>query len=99
MRIHWDEPGPRRRGIRAHFWLRFELLHDVMFSDSSKLILKNLAIYLSIAGFAIQLTLIFLARTLVHPPMLIALAGQNYLTAISTPFNFILFYEVLALIA
>jgi hypothetical protein len=99
MRIHWDEPGPRRRGIRAHFWLRFELLHDLMFSDSSTFTLKHLAIRLSIAGFAIHLTLIFLARTLAHPPLLITLAGQNYLTAISTPFNFILFYEVLTLIA
>ncbi len=39
--------------------------------------------------------MIFLARSLAHPPLLIAEAGQNYLTAISTPFNFILFYEVL----
>jgi hypothetical protein len=31
--------------------------------------------------------------------LIIAEVGQNYLTAISTPFNFILFYEVLTLIA
>jgi hypothetical protein len=43
--------------------------------------------------------LIFLARRLAHPPLLIAELGRNYLTAISTPFNFILFYEVLILIA
>jgi hypothetical protein len=47
----------------------------------------------------IHLLLIFLARTLAHPPLAIAIAGQNYLAAISTPFNFILFYEVLVLIA
>jgi hypothetical protein len=44
------------------------------------------------------LALIFLARSLAHPPLLIAGVGQNYLAAISTPFNFILFYEVLILI-
>jgi len=53
--------------------------------------MRQLAIRLSIAGFAIHLLLILLARTLAHPPQLIAEAGQNYLTAISTPFNFILF--------
>ena len=60
---------------------------------------RDLAIRLSIAGFAVHLLLIFLARTLADPPLLVAAAGHNYLTAISTPFNFILFYEVLTLIA
>jgi hypothetical protein len=64
--------------------MRFELLHDLMFADASKLTLKHLAIGLSIAGIAIHLTLIFLTHTLAHPPLLIALAGQKYLTAIST---------------
>lgn len=99
MRVQWGEPSPERRSILAHLWMRFESLHDLMFADASKLTLKHLAIGLSIAGFAIHLGLIFLAQTLAHPPHLIALAGQNYLTAISTPFNFILFYEVLTLIA
>jgi hypothetical protein len=99
MRVEWGEPSPERRSILAHLWMRFESLHDLMFADASKLTLKHLAIGLSIAGFAIHLTLILLAHTLAHPPLLIALAGQNYLAAISTPFNFILFYEVLTLIA
>jgi len=99
MEIQWDEFGPGRRTIPARLWTRFEALHDLMFADASKLALKHLAINLSIAGFAIHLTLIFLAHTLAHPPLLIALTGKNYLTAISTPFNFILFYEVLTLIA
>ncbi len=90
MQIQWDEPGPGRRSILAHLWMRFESLHDFMFADACKLTLKHLAINLSIAGFAIHLTLIFLAHTLAHPPLLIALIGKNYLTAISTPFNFIL---------
>jgi hypothetical protein len=86
-------------GKFASFWLRVTLLHDLIFSEDNKAALKRLIIRLSIAGFAIHLALIFLARSLPHPPLLIAEAGQNYLTAISTPFNFILFYEVLTLIA
>jgi hypothetical protein len=80
-------------------WLRLDALYDLFFSDANKAILRQLVIFLSIAGFAIHLLLIFLARSLAHPPLLIAGVGQNYLTAISTPFNFILFYEVLTLIA
>lgn len=87
------------RGQRAGVWTRLEAAHDLIFSGRNKTALKHLAINLSIAGFAIHLLLIFLARTLPHPPLAIAEAGQNYLAAISTPFNFILFYEVLTLIA
>jgi hypothetical protein len=76
-----------------------DALHDLIFSDANKAALKRLAIILSIAGFVIHLMLIFVSRSLAHPPLLIAEVGQNYLTAISTPFNFILFYEVLTLIA
>lgn len=87
-----------RNGLgRVGQWL--DSAHDLIFSETNRTALRQLAIRLSIAGFAIHLLLIFLARTLAHPPLLIAEAGQNYLTAISTPFNFILFYEVLVLIA
>ena len=86
------------RGQRAGVRTRLEATHDLIFSDRNKTALRHLAINLSIAGFAIHLLLIFLARTLPHPPLAIAAAGQNYLAAISTPFNFILFYEVLTLI-
>jgi hypothetical protein len=80
--------------------MRFESLHDLMFADASKLTLKHLAIGLSIAGFVIRLSLIFLAqRGSLNPPAPHRAGRQNYLTAISTPFNFILFYEVLTLIA
>jgi len=91
------EGGKQRTGARL--WLRLSDAHDLIFSDRNRAALKRLAINLSIAGFVIHLLLIFLARTLTHPPLLIAEAGQNYLAAISTPFNFILFYEVLTLIA
>jgi hypothetical protein len=89
--------GNRKR--LAGLWLRIDVLHGLIFSESNKTLLKHVVIRLSIVGFAIHLALIFLARSLAHPPLLIAEAGQNYLTAVSTPFNIILFYEVLILIA
>jgi hypothetical protein len=80
-------------------WIKLIAAHDRLFTDANKSALKHLAIKLSIAGFAIHLLLIYLSRSLAHPPLLLAQVGRNYLTAISTPFNFILFYEVLTLIA
>jgi len=79
-------------------WLRASALHDRVFSQRHMTTLKHVVIRLAIAGFVLHLLLIFLSRTLPHPPALIADAGDNYLSAISTPFNFILFYEVLTLI-
>jgi hypothetical protein len=49
-------------------------------------------------GLIVHLALVFLARTLASPPAFIAWVGRNYLSAIYTPFSFILFYEVLMLI-
>lgn len=94
-----DEYGCGKHRMLVRLWLRLDALYDLFFSDANKAMLRQLVIFLGIAGFAIHLVLIFLARTLAHPPLLIAGVGQNYLTAISTPFNFILFYEVLTLIA
>lgn len=79
-------------------WLRLAALHDRLFAERNTAKLKQLVIRLGIAGFVIHLLLIFLARTLPHPPALIANVGDNYLVAISTPFNFILFYEVTTMI-
>jgi hypothetical protein len=90
-----DESGEH---APAAIWLRVAAAHDRIFSEHNKTALKHLVIRLGIAGFAIHLLLIFLAKTLAHPPALIAGAGENYLVAISTPFNFILFYEVVTLI-
>lgn len=92
--LHRDDSTPLARLSEA-----LTAVHDRIFSETHKTALKHLAIKLSIAGFAIHLGLIFLARTLSQPPLLIQGVGQNYLTAISTPFSFILFYEVLTLIA
>jgi hypothetical protein len=74
-------------------------IYDGCFSDVGKGTLKRLVVKISIAGFAAHLGLIFLAHCLSHPPLLVGAVGKNYLSAISTPFNFILFYEVLTLIA
>ena len=54
---------------------------------------------LGVAGFLSHLALIAISRTLTHPPALVAAVGRNYLSAIYTPFTFILFYEVLTLVA
>jgi hypothetical protein len=94
-----DEIGRGKRRMLVRLWLRLDSLYDLFFSDANIAMLRQLVIFLSIAGFATHLLLIFLARTLAQPPLLIAGVGQNYLSAISTPFNFILFYEVLTLIA
>jgi hypothetical protein len=80
-------------------WLNLIRAHDQIFSENNKAALKRLAIKVSIAGFAIHLGMVFLSRWLSHPPLIISAVGQNYLSAIATPFNFILFYEVLTLIA
>jgi hypothetical protein len=94
-----DDRNPDARSALRRIWQWLDSTYDLLFSDANRTALKHVAIRLSIVGFAGHLMLIFLARTLPHPPVLIADVGQNYLTAISTPFNFILFYEVLTLIA
>jgi hypothetical protein len=81
------------------FWLNLIRAHDQIFSENNKAALKRLAIKVSIAGFAIHLVMVFLSRELSHPPLIISAVGRNYLSAIATPFSFILFYEVLTLIA
>jgi hypothetical protein len=91
------ERGNRQKLARV--WLKLTAAHDLIFSEANKTALDHLVIKLSIAGFAIHLALIFLARSLPHPPPLIAGVSQNYLAAINTPFSIILFYEALTLIA
>lgn len=90
-----NQPG---QSNRSTVWRTLLAAHGRLFSEANKTALNHLVIKLSIAGFAIHLALIFLSRSLSNPPLLIQGVGQNYLTAISTPFSFILFYEVLTLI-
>lgn len=73
-------------------------IFDRIFTPERQAWLDRVVVNISIAGFLIHLALIFLARVLSHPPALIAAVGPNYLSAIYTPFSFILFYEVLLLI-
>ncbi|MGA2571266.1 MAG: hypothetical protein ABSF23_12165 [Terracidiphilus sp.] len=99
MAAELHESGQQQPGMLARVGRWLDSAHDLIFSDRNKAGFRALAIRLSIAGFIVHLLLIFLSRTLANPPLLVAAAGRNYLAAISTPFNFILFYEVLTLIA
>jgi hypothetical protein len=95
------EPGlkPVLGSLPGRLWLRLIATHDRIFSSAHKNRLRSLVIRLSALGLVLHLLGIFLARNLSHPPLLLRGFGDNYLTAISTPFNIILFYEVLTLIA
>jgi len=72
---------------------------DRLYSDVHQKRLEHWIVKLGVAGFLAHLFLIFLSRSVAHAPALIAAVGRNYLSAIYTPFSFILFYEVLMLIA
>jgi hypothetical protein len=98
MTLAAREPDHGTSAQPGRIWLQVGDFHDRVFSERNKTALKHLVVRLGIAGFAIHLLLIFLSKTLAHPPALIASAGENYLVAISTPFNFVLFYEVVTLI-
>jgi hypothetical protein len=80
-------------------WLELIRAHDQIFSEANKALLKRPAIKVSIAGFAVHLVVAFLSRALSYPPLIISAVGRNYMSAIATPFSFILFYEVPTLIA
>jgi hypothetical protein len=73
-------------------------IHDTVFSSQNRAVLKQTMVQLSVAAFLCHLALIFLARSLPSSP-LAATVGTNFLSAVATPFNIILFYEVLTLIA
>jgi hypothetical protein len=73
-------------------------LFDKVYSERRQKQLDRLVVDASVAGLIAHLALVFLARTLSSPPAFIAAAGRTYLSAIYTPFSFILFYEVLMLI-
>jgi hypothetical protein len=73
--------------------------YDRLYSDASRARLERIIVDVSVAGFLLHLALVFLSRSLAHPPPIIGAISKNYLAAIYTPFSFILFYEVLMLIA
>lgn len=96
MQTGSDETRP---AAPSRLWLNLIHLHDNIYSTRNKQRFKQLVIRTSTIVFALHIMLIFLARTLPHPPLAIAQIGTNYLSAASTPFNIILFYEVITLIA
>ncbi len=73
--------------------------YDRLYCEASQARLERLIVNVSVLGFLVHLALVLAARTLPQAPPLIAAVGRNYLAAIYTPFSFILFYEVLMLIA
>jgi len=91
---------PRRgRRVTGGFRASLASAFDRLYSDAHRTWLDHLVVNVSVAGFLAHLLLVFLSRILANPPALIAAVGKNYLAAIYTPFSFILFYEVLMLIA
>lgn len=79
-------------------WIWCGQLHDAFFTSRNKLAIKRLILQLSVTVFVMHLLLIAVGRTLPQGHGLSVLVGDNYLQAIATPFNCILFYEVLTLI-
>jgi hypothetical protein len=73
--------------------------YQYLYSEARQKALEHWVVNTSSIGFLVHLALIFLSRTLAPPPAILAPVGGNYLSAIYTPFSFILFYEVLMLIA
>ena len=86
-------------GPTGEIWPWLEAVHDSIFDERNRKRLQRVVIQLSALGFTVHLLLIFLAHLLHAPEHWVEELGPNYLSAISTPFNFILFYEVLTLIA
>ncbi len=73
--------------------------YDRLYTENNHRRLERVVVALSVLGFLTHLLLVFLARRWSDAPPWITAAGHNYLSAIATPFNFVLFYEVLILIA
>src|SRR5579862_2890428 len=82
----------------SRWTIALDALFDNLYSERRQKQLDRLVVNLSVAGLIAHLALIFLARTLASPPALMGAVSRNYLSAIYTPFSFILFYEVLMLI-
>jgi len=92
----WKQFSPQPQ---SWWWINLIGLHDLLFSDANKEKAKQLVIRISIAGFAVHLLLVLAANNLPAAHLLLPIVGRNYMAIIATPFNFILFYEVLTLIA
>jgi hypothetical protein len=71
---------------------------DWFYAETRLALLDRILVYVSISTFMLHLLMVALANVLRDPPPVIAAVGKNYLSAIYTPFSFILFYEVFLLI-
>src|SRR5579884_763172 len=92
--------SPRAAHEGMRFWSHsLAHLFDRVYSEQNRRIVERVVVACSAIGFLAHLGHIFLARHLANPPAIIAAGGRNYLSAIATPFSFILFYEVLTLIS
>ncbi len=73
-------------------------LHTLLFSDRVRERFEKITIYLGLIGFSLHLLLIFLVRWHVIKTPLVDEILASPITAIYTPFSFILFYEVYLLV-
>ncbi len=71
---------------------------DWLYGEPHRVLFDRILVYVSITGFVAHIFMVVLANTLSAPPPLIAAVGKTYLSAIYTPFSFILFYEVFIMI-
>lgn len=72
--------------------------YRAVFTDDNVELVDRLTVAAAIAGFVIHLGLLALARFWTDAPTIIAAFDGSFLSAIYTPFSFILFYEVFALV-
>jgi len=75
-----------------------EKTFDKLYNSERRAQFRQVMVYLAVFGLGVHALLVFLARNLESPPALVAAVGTNYLSALYTPFSFVLFYEVLLLI-
>jgi hypothetical protein len=71
---------------------------DRLYAPERRDLFRRITVYLALAGLVFHSALILLGNTLAPPPQIVAAVGTNFLSALYTPFSFILFYEVLLLI-
>ncbi len=77
---------------------RADNLYKRLFTDDRVEFVDFATIVAAFIGFAVHLLFIAVARVWENAPPFIAIADGSFLTAIYTPFSFILFYEVFALV-
>jgi len=77
---------------------RFDQLYHRIFTDENVETVDHLALGAAVLGFALHLGLVGLANVWSGAPHYIERFAGSYLSAIYTPFSFILFYEVFALV-